>query len=89
MVKIFGINLFGCSVCNGRKKRHSKNKTSKASKKRTYKGGYTYKSEKSKSRSRSRSRSDDGEDVTNSNQKHSHSISNENPANVRSRKRHA
>ena len=54
MVKIFGINLFGCSVCNGRKKRHSKNKTSKASKKRTYKGGYTYKAEKSKSRSRSK-----------------------------------
>ena len=40
MVKIFGINLFGCSICNGRKKRHSKNKTAK--KGRSYKGGYTY-----------------------------------------------
>jgi|LakMenEpi03Aug12_release.lakeMendotaPanAssembly.Ray.scaffolds.fasta_scaffold4217652_1 hypothetical protein len=40
MVKIFGINLFGCSICNGRKKRHSKNRTAK--KMRSYKGGYTY-----------------------------------------------
>jgi len=88
MVKIFGINLFGCSVCNGRKKRHSKNKTSKTSKtskKRTYKGGYTYKSEKSKSRSQSRSRSDDGEDVTNSNKKRISNDSNED-LQVKSRK---
>ena len=41
MVKIFGYNLFGCSVCNGTKKRQSKNKGTR--KRRTYKGGYVYK----------------------------------------------
>jgi hypothetical protein len=41
MVKIFGYNLFGCSVCNGTKKRHFKNKSTR--KRRTFKGGYVYK----------------------------------------------
>ena len=41
MVKIFGYNLFGCSVCNGTKKRQSKNKGTR--KWRTFKGGYVYK----------------------------------------------
>lgn len=41
MVKIFGYNLFGCSVCNGTKKRHFKNKSTK--KRRTFRGGYVYK----------------------------------------------
>ena len=41
MVKIFGYNLFGCSVCNGTKKRHYKNKGTR--RRRTYRGGYVYK----------------------------------------------
>jgi hypothetical protein len=41
MVKIFGYNLFGCSACNGTKKRHYKNKGTR--KRRTYRGGYVYK----------------------------------------------
>lgn len=51
MVKIFGYNLFGCSVCNGTKKRRFKNKGTR--KRRTFRGGYVYSQGKNDSLSNS------------------------------------
>ena len=50
MVEIFGIKLFECSECNKTKRQSRKRK-------RSYKGGYTYKHTGS---------NDEGEDVSNS-----------------------
>jgi hypothetical protein len=45
MVKIFGINLFECFVCNGRKHKMTRKGHSHAHM-RSYKGGYVYKGDK-------------------------------------------
>jgi hypothetical protein len=60
MVNIFGMNLFGCSICNGRHHKMGKHlMMKKTMKQKKYRGGYTYNNKNS-------DKSIAGEDVTNS-----------------------
>lgn len=59
MVNIFGMNLFGCSICNGRHHKMGKHlMMKKTMKQKKYRGGYVYNKKGDNSIA--------GEDVTNS-----------------------